>query len=45
MMLMLKAYDQEITLAFEKLASRSQDMVDVTTINGTEVKKDQVHFV
>lgn len=35
----VKKHDQEITAAFEKLASRSQDMVDVTTINGTEVKK------
>ena len=35
----VKKHDQEITSAFEKLGSRSQEMVDVTTINGTKVKK------
>ena len=35
----VKKHDQEITSAFEKLGTSSNEMVDVTTINGTEVKK------
>lgn len=35
----IKKHDQEITAVFEKLGTRSQEMVDVTTINDIEVKK------